>query len=66
MTNLHLHVKTGGTYQVINASVINATNSANSEEMVLYKDTASGKLFVRNKEEFNDGRFIPIEGSNDL
>jgi hypothetical protein len=45
------NIKNGRTYEVVHPFVVNATNSANSEGMVLYKDL-EGVLYVRSIEEF--------------
>lgn len=45
-------------YKVLNEAVMNCTNSANMQRMVLYQDH-KGTLFVRDYDEFNS-KFIKI------
>lgn len=52
----YVHTKTGNWYEVISTDVINATNSAGEERMVIYqgdlKDGSGKGLFVREYNEF--------------
>lgn len=51
----HRHIKTGGLYRFLGTCKIEATWT----DGVLY-DNAEGVLIVRDKAEFEDGRFEPI------
>lgn len=52
------HLKTGGTYTVVGACRIEATN----EPAYLYQHDASGTVWARPMDEFLDGRFVRIDG----
>lgn len=52
----HRHRK-GGLYRVLGQGVLEADRSA----VVLYDD-AQGTIWVRDAVEFEDGRFVPLEG----
>lgn len=54
----HRHIKSGGPYQFISYCIIEKTLT----EGVIYMDI-TGRLWVRPREEFEDGRFAPIEDS---
>lgn len=60
----YLHLKSGRTYEVLSDNVINGTNVANGQRMVLYKGKYKGSdeigLFVREFEEFHE-KFKKIE-----
>lgn len=49
------HVKTGGEYTVIGECRLEATN----EPAIVYR-SAHGTVWARSKQEFFDGRFVPI------
>lgn len=51
---IYKHVKTGGLYQVIEW---NAKQEATLDEVVVYRNLASGLVWVRPYVEFLDGRF---------
>lgn len=46
-----LNIKTRKRYDIINETVVNATNEKDGQEMVLYEDI-NGSLFVCEKSEF--------------
>lgn len=50
---LYKHLKSGGIYEVI----CNAHHESTGELMVVYRNMASGEIWVRPAVEFNDGRF---------
>ena len=54
----HIHKK-GGEYRVLTEGVLEADHS----EVVVYEDI-QGKVWVRSKKEFFDGRFTPINNLN--
>lgn len=54
----HLHVKSGKYYRVTGRT-LNATNAQNGQFMVEYVDSED-RRFVREINEFSDGRFVPI------
>lgn len=60
---LYRHKNTGDIYKILNADVINATNSVSGQTMVLYVSLDTGRSFVREKEEFFDGRFEEYQES---
>lgn len=51
VTKFAKHNKTGNTYLIISMEIINATNSNDGQQMVLYSNLTS-QLFVREKVEF--------------
>lgn len=51
----HKHVKSGGLYRFLAVGKWEPT----WEDAVIY-DNAEGQIIVRDKDEFNDGRFVPI------
>jgi hypothetical protein len=51
---IYQHVKTGGLYQVIEW---HAKHEATTDEVVVYRNLASGLVWVRPYSEFLDGRF---------
>ncbi len=55
ITNTYKHVKTGGIYTIEGECRLEATN----RPAILYRGK-DGVLWARDKEEFFDGRFIPI------
>lgn len=60
LDNTYRDVKTNTIYEVINPEVIDATNNADEKKMVLYVNPVNGAMFVREVEEFFDGRFEKI------
>lgn len=58
------HNKSGNTYYVFSTTVINSTNSASDEIMVLYTDVKGTKLFSRNSKEFYE-KFTPISNNEE-
>lgn len=52
-----IHLKTGTVYKIHTMDVINATNDRDGQVMVLYSNS-SGKMFVREMEEFKE-KFEP-------
>lgn len=54
------HLERGTCYEIL-GTCINATNGTNDgERMVRYYSIADNKEYVRNIDEFEDGRFVPI------
>jgi hypothetical protein len=51
----YIHAKTGNRYKVINV----ALNEADLAEVVVYQDVLGGPVWVRPRDNFCDGRFIP-------
>lgn len=45
---LAVHIKTGNIYDILNETIINATNAQDGQEMILYKNK-EGMIFVREK-----------------
>lgn len=50
---LFQHIKTGGYYYVMAEGLL----ESNLEEMVIYRSQTDGKIWIRPKSEFYDGRF---------
>lgn len=53
-----VHVKSGTPYIVWFRDAIDATNSRTGTKVVVYAGT-DGQVYVRDADEFNDGRFQP-------
>lgn len=60
------HVKTGNIYRVAisNAKIINTTNDADGQEMIFYGKKDLSMEFVKEINEFCDGRFVVHEYFN--
>jgi hypothetical protein len=54
----HRHRKTGGLYQLLDV-VIDATNNRDGQKVAIYRNSL-GVKFVREVEEFMDGRFEEV------
>ncbi|MFT3803359.1 MAG: DUF1653 domain-containing protein [Burkholderiaceae bacterium] len=54
------HLKTGGVYEVLTRGL----NEADLTPVVIYRNVASGQVWVRSAEQFDDGRFAPLDGAN--
>ncbi|TDM48231.1 hypothetical protein ETI08_03575 [Macrococcoides goetzii] len=60
------HVKTGNIYRVAisNLKIINTTNGAEGQEMIFYGNKDLSMEFVKEINEFCDGRFVVHEYFN--
>lgn len=55
MSELYTHNKTGALYEIVEHNIVNATNGANDQIMIMYRrkgDTIGWKTFVREEKEF--------------
>jgi len=55
LSELYTHIKTGNLYEIVERNIINATNGANDQIMIMYRrkgDTTGWKTFVREEKEF--------------
>lgn len=69
----HRHVKRGTEYQLIGIGKVQAedwytsknenTRTIDMREVVIYRSVDDGSLWVRPREEFDDGRFITLPGA---
>jgi hypothetical protein len=58
--SVYRHVKSGGKYKVVGVG-LNATNGPQEmQTVVLYFCTKTGQIWVREINEFCDGRFEPL------
>jgi hypothetical protein len=54
------HLKTGGFYKVLYLAKMEAT----LKDVYVYEALVNGSIWIRPKDEMEDGRFAPIESSN--
>ncbi|MGL5719079.1 MAG: hypothetical protein ACRCX2_39125 [Paraclostridium sp.] len=47
-----INIKNGKEYDVLDLDITNATNNGDGQDMFLYRDSETGKFFVRDKNEF--------------
>lgn len=60
---LYTHVKTGNLYEVIDSD---AKEERTCDSVVVYQSLETGKTWVRPKDEFFDGRFVPAKTIKDI
>ncbi|MFT4103213.1 MAG: DUF1653 domain-containing protein [Burkholderiaceae bacterium] len=53
------HLKTGGVYEVLTRGL----NEADRTPVVVYRSVDSGQVWVRSAEQFDDGRFAPLDAA---
>lgn len=58
---LWCHVRSGGVYERLGTGLIQSEEPLRDMEAVVIYRGADGNLWARREDEFNDGRFVPIQ-----
>lgn len=65
-TPTHRHVKTGGEYMLVGSAFVQTRMPLTDGTIVMIYEAANGRLFVRPRSEFYDGRFKTLKEPSDV